>query len=260
MERQTGHQKLKINKINNDFYEELDEHWYTAYDHPVALLRAENAVRTPWVIEEISERLGKKKSVLDIGCGAGLLANALAKEGHSVSGIDLSAKSLEVAKKHDATGLVDYRSANAYSLPYPDRSFDAVCAMDVLEHVEHPQLLIAEASRVLKNKGLFFFHTFNRNFLSYLMIIKGVDWFVRNAPKNMHVYPLFIKPDELEEIMHLYQLKPQTWFGLRPQIFSRPFFQMLLTRKVPRDFRFCFSKSLITGYCGIAQKTLPYFF
>ncbi len=253
MERQTGHYTMKI---NNEFYEQLSDHWYTAYDHPVALLRAENAVRTPWIIEEIEERLGKKKSVLDIGCGAGLLANALAKEGHSVSGIDLSESSLEVAKRHDETKLVAYRTANAYSLPYPDQSFDAVCAMDVLEHVEHPHLLIAEASRVLKKKGFFFFHTFNRNPLSYLMIIKGVDWFVRNAPKNMHVYPLFIKPQELEEIMQVYQLKTDMLIGLRPQIFTRSFFRMLFTRVVPKDFRFCFSKSLATGYCGIAQKTV----
>ncbi len=252
MERQTGHKKLKI---NNDFYEELEEQWYTADDHPVALLRAENGIRTPWVIDEIEKRLGAKKAVLDVGCGAGLLANAMAAAGHSVSGIDLSVKSLAVAKKYDATGLVDYRAANAYSLPYPDRSFDAVCAMDVLEHVDHPHLLVAEASRVLKKNGLFFFHTFNRNLLSYFVIIKGVEWFVKNAPKNMHVYPLFIKPDELEEILHLYQLNPKTLIGLRPKIFTRPFFQMLFTRKVPKDFLFCFSKSLATGYCGIAEKT-----
>lgn len=253
MERQAHPQELKI---NNDFYEQLAEGWYTAYDHPVALLRAENAVRTPWVLEEIRRSVKEKASVLDIGCGAGLLSNALAQEGHTVSGIDLSEGSLKVAKKYDATGRVDYRKANAYSLPYPDQSFDAVCAMDVLEHVEEPHLLVAEASRVLKDKGLFFFHTFNRNWLSYLFIIKGVDWFVKNAPKNMHVYPLFIKPQELEEIFETYNLKTETLIGLKPQILTRSFFQMIFTRRVPKDFRFCFSKSIATGYCGIAQKVL----
>lgn len=237
--------------INNDFYEELEEHWYTAFDHPVALLRAENAVRIPWIREEIAAHLPSK--VLDIGCGAGLLTNALASAGHQVTGIDLSPASLEIAKKHDTTRQVDYQIANAYSLPFPDNHFDTVCAMDVLEHVEDPGLLIAEASRVLKPNGLFFFHTFNRNPLSYLFIIKGVEWFVHNTPKNMHVYPLFIKPDELNELCQIYSLKITQWRGLKP-LFNRPFFQMLFTRKVPKNFSFHFTKSLLTGYCGIAKK------
>lgn len=246
MERQTGTQT-----INNDFYEELAEGWYTASDHPIALLRAENAVRVPWIIEQI----GKNKTVLDIGCGAGILTNALAQAGHRVHGIDLSPKSLEVAAKHDVTGSVAYQVANAYCLPYEDKTFDVVCAMDVLEHVEEPSLLISEASRVLKPGGLFFFHTFNRNFLSYMLIIKGVEWCVPNAPKNMHVYPLFIKPDELREMFEKKNLAIEKIHGFRPKIFTRAFVQMLFSRKVPKDFGFCFSKSLQTGYCGYAKKT-----
>jgi len=245
MEKQSGNQT-----INNDFYEELAEGWYTASDHPIALLRAENAVRVPWIIQEI----GKNKTVLDIGCGAGILTNALAKEGHTVYGIDLSPSSLEVAKNHDSTQKVSYKVANAYSLPYPSQTFDVVCAMDVLEHVEKPDLLISEASRVLKPGGLFFFHTFNRNPLSRLLIIKGVDWCVPNAPKNMHVYSLFIKPKELQEICHNHDMEISTFRGFSPKILSRPFWKMLVQRKVPEDFIFCFSKSLLTGYCGYAKK------
>lgn len=236
--------------INNAFYEELEEKWYTSLDHPIALLRAENAVRIPWIISEI----GENRSVLDIGCGAGFLTNALAKEGHSVYGIDISEKSLKTAKQYDTTNSVRYEKASAYTLPYPDQNFDVVSAMDVLEHVEDPLQLIKEASRVLKPDGLFFFHTFNRNFLSYLLIIKGVDWCVPNAPKNMHVYPLFIKPKELKSMCEKHQLQVQKWQGFRPQILSRPFFQMLYTKKIPENFGFTFSKSLATGYCGYAKK------
>jgi len=237
--------------INNDFYEELAEGWYTATDHPIALLRAENEVRVPWIIEQI----GENKTVLDIGCGAGILTNALALAGHKVHGIDVSPKSLEIAAQYDKTGQVTYTTANAYCLPYPDQTFDVVCAMDVLEHVEEPELLISEASRVLKPDGLFFFHTFNRNFLSYLVVIKGVEWCVPNAPKNMHVYPLFIKPDELREMFERKNLAIENIHGFRPKIFTRAFVQMLFSRKVPKNFGFCFSKSLQTGYCGYAKKT-----
>ena len=236
--------------INNAFYEELEEGWYTASDHPIALLRAENAVRIPWIIGQI----GKNKRVLDIGCGAGLLTNALAKVGHQVSGIDISTKSLTVAKRYDTTCSVDYQTSSAYALPYTNESFDVVCAMDVLEHVEEPKKLIDEASRVLKPGGQFFFHTFNRNFLSYLLIIKGVDWCVPNAPKNMHVYPLFIKPKELSALCFDAKMNVETMHGFQPKIFSSALFKMLFQKKVPQNFSFRFSKSLLTGYCGIAKK------
>lgn len=245
MERQTGPQA-----INNDFYDELAEKWYTATDHPIALLRAENAVRIPWILQEI----GSNKTVLDIGCGAGFLTNALGQAGHQVFGIDLSPSSLAIARQYDPTKQVSYQLANAYSLPYPAQTFDIVCAMDVLEHVEEPRLLISEASRVLKAGGFFFFHTFNRNFLSYLLIIKGVEWCVPNAPKNMHVYPLFIKPEELREICLEQDLEIQKLLGFSPKATS--VIQMALSRKISKNFEFCFSKSLATGYCGYAQKKL----
>lgn len=245
MERQTGSKT-----INNAFYDKLEEGWYTASDHPIALLRAENAVRVPWIIREI----GKNKTVLDIGCGAGILTNALSKEGHTVFGIDLSASSLKVAQKYDTTQKVSYQIASAYELPYPDQTFDIVCAMDVLEHVEEPSRLIAEASRVLKSGGRFFFHTFNRNLLSYLLIIKGVDWCVPNAPKNMHVYPLFIKPSELKTMCKNHHLEIANLQGFVPQIFSTGFLKMTFQRQVPENLPFRFSKNLLTGYCGFAKK------
>lgn len=245
MEKQTGHQT-----INNGFYEELGDKWLTAYDHPIALLRAENAVRIPWIIETI----GKNQTVLDIGCGAGLLTNALSKVGHRVFGIDLSQTSLEVARMTDLTQKVNYQMANAYSLPYSDESFDVVCAMDLLEHVEEPALVISEASRVLRQGGFFFFHTFNRNFLSYLIVIKGVEWCVPNTPKNMHVYPLFIKPDEMREFCLQRDLQIVSLQGFRPNLFSKAFWKMIFIKKVPEDFSFCFSKNLMTGYCGFAKK------
>lgn len=240
--------------INNEFYNTLGNEWLDRFDHPIALLRAENAVRAPWIAEELENRLEDGIDFLDIGCGAGFLTNYLATKGlSSVTGIDLSASSLEVAKKSDATSTVRYLPANAYSLPFQPNSFNAVSALDILEHVEEPHLLIAEASRVLKPGGLFFFHTFNRNLLSYLLVIKGVDWCIKNAPKNMHVYPLFIKPRELEEQLHRYDLKAISWRGLAPHI-KPATLKMLFTRQVPSDFSFRFCKSLRIGYCGIAVK------
>lgn len=241
--------------INNDFYDTLKEDWYTATDHPIALLRRENAARIPWISEEI-KREGKNSDshVLDIGCGGGFLTNELGLQGYSVTGIDLSESSLAIARKYDVTKKVNYLKADAYSLPFPDQSFDVVCAMDILEHVDNPQQLIKEASRVLRPGGLFFFHTFNRNLLSYILIIKGVDWFVSNAPKNMHVYPLFIKPKELRGMLEAQGLQTKKMLGFVPDFFTMAFWKLLMTRRVPKDFKFRFCKNLFTGYCGVAFK------
>ena len=173
---------IKGREVNNAFYDSLESLWDGAPDHPIALLRAENAIRTPWVQRMIKKTFPKSCSVLDIGCGGGLLTNPLALDGHQVVGIDLSESSLEWAKKTDTTRSVSYLKADAKQIPLQDGSFDVVCAMDLLEHVTDPNLVIKEASRLLKPHGHLYFHTFNRNLLSYLLVIKGVEWFVKNTP------------------------------------------------------------------------------
>lgn len=242
------------NSINNDFYCDLGMEWMEGINHPIALLRAENALRNPWIAQTIGQKLPSPTSVLDIGCGAGLLTQFLSSYGHKVSGIDLSEKSLEIARKKDVQQKIDYRSGNAAILPFKDGQFDVVCAMDLLEHVENPEQVIAEASRVLKTGGLFFFHTFNRNFLSYLIIIKGVDWCFKNAPKNMHIYPLFIKPKELTNICQNAGLLVEELKGVTPAFLSKSLWKLIFKGKADDSFRFSFTSSLKTGYCGYAIK------
>ena len=242
-------------EINNAFYDDLKDKWYAADDHPIALLRAENASRTPWVIDQIKNHFSFSScKVLDIGCGAGFLANALAEQGHCVTGIDSSFESLEVAKRKDGTKSATYLEGDAYRLPFSQGEFDVVCAMDFLEHVEKPQSVIEQASRVLKPGGLFFFHTFNRNPLSWLVVLKGVEWFVKNTPKNMHVYRLFLKPAELKTLCAQSSLEVVTFQGLVPDIQKKAFWQMLVTRRVSNAFSFRLTSSLSCGYMGIARK------
>lgn len=240
--------------VNNDIYDQLGERWYAAHDDPVALLRAESRLRNPWVAAQISRECGPAANVLDVGCGAGFLSNYLAGAGFDVTGIDASPTSIDVATRHDTTGKVRYLLGDALELPFADASFDVVCAMDFLEHVENPAAVVAEIARVLRPGGVFFFHTFNRNPLAWLVIIKGVEWFVKNTPRHMHVLRLFIKPRELERMCNAHGLSFRALHGSEPVVFSWAFWRMLLTRVVPQDFRFRFSKSTLLAYTGFAAR------
>lgn len=240
--------------VNNDIYDGLAEKWYEAHDDPVALLRAQNKLEIPWVLGEIRRYIGYQARVLDIGCGGGFLSNGLAKGGHHVTGLDLSSSSLKVAQSRDETGTVKYVQGDAYQLPFPRESFDVVTAMDLLEHVSDPRKILAEATRVLHPGGLFFFHTFNRNFLSYLVVIKGIELFVKNTPKDLHVYSLFRNPKELEIWMFDEGLEMISLKGIRPVFAQKALFQLMWNREVPGNFNFTWSRSKLLSYSGVAKK------
>jgi 2-polyprenyl-6-hydroxyphenyl methylase/3-demethylubiquinone-9 3-methyltransferase len=161
-------------------------------------LHAINPLRLDF-IEEYSDGVFEK-SVLDIGCGGGILAESLAKAGAKVTGIDLAEASLEVARLHGLESAihVDYHcvSAESFADQHPAQ-FDIVTCMEMLEHVPDPASVIEACARLVKPGGQIFFSTLNRNIKSYLMGIVGAEYLLGWVPKGTHDYHRFIKPAEL---------------------------------------------------------------
>lgn len=238
--------------VNNAIYDSLGRRWFEADDDPVALLRAESRARNPWILKTLTDR-GLQK-VLDLGCGGGFLSHSLSQNGLTVTGLDASLPSLEVARQRDPSQTAVYLQGDARALPFSDQTFDSVCAMDFLEHVDEVSLVLKEASRVLRPGGLFFFHTFNRNWLSRLVVIRGVEWFVKNTPKDLHVYQNFIRPDELGSALANAGLELEECFGFGPRFLQWPILRLLFTGRVSPDFQFERKKSLALGYAGFAVK------
>ena len=160
------------------------------------------------------------RRVLDVGCGGGYLSEELAKAGLRVTGIDLSRRSIDSAKKHaEKQNLeIDYFPGSAEDLPFAPESFDFVCCCDVLEHVHDTGRVIAEISRVLKTDGLFFYDTINRTLFSRLVMIKILqDWkSTALLGENVHVWKMFIKPTELVDVLGRNNLRNIEIKGLGP--------------------------------------------
>jgi 2-polyprenyl-6-hydroxyphenyl methylase/3-demethylubiquinone-9 3-methyltransferase len=142
------------------------------------------------------------KTVLDVGCGGGILSESMATAGAVVTGIDLAEKSLQVAKLHllESGKQVDYRKVPVEELAAErPESFDVVTCMEMLEHVPDPQSVIRACSQLVKPGGWVFFSTLNRNPKSYLFAIIGVEYVLNMLPRGTHDYAKFIKPSELAQ-------------------------------------------------------------
>ena len=140
------------------------------------------------------------KDVLDVGCGGGILAEAMARSGARVKGIDLADKPLKVAQLHllESKLPVEYEAISAEDLAAREPArYDVVTCMEVLEHVPDPSSTIGACARLAKPGGHLFFATINRNPKAYLLAVVGAEYVLRLLPRGTHDYARFIKPSEL---------------------------------------------------------------
>jgi 2-polyprenyl-6-hydroxyphenyl methylase/3-demethylubiquinone-9 3-methyltransferase len=129
--------------------------------------------------------------------------------------------------------------------------------MDFLEHVEEPQKILAQASRLVRDGGPVIFHTFNRTIAARFLAIKAVEWIARDCPQHFHVYDLFIPPTSLYQWAATEGLQVQGLTGIRPKILSRGFWLSILQRRVHPRLEFQLTGSLTLGYLGYATKQGP---
>ena len=178
-------------------FSELAHRWWDV-NSEFRPLHQINPLRLDW-INNLSSIKGK--AVLDVGCGGGILSDAMARAGASVTGIDLATKSLKVAQLHaleTQTPNVTYRevSAEALAAEAPEQ-FDVVTCMEMLEHVPDPASIVKACATLVKPGGWVFFSTLNRNPKSFLFAIVGAEYVLNLLPKGTHEFAKFIKPSEL---------------------------------------------------------------
>ncbi|MBT8081184.1 MAG: bifunctional 2-polyprenyl-6-hydroxyphenol methylase/3-demethylubiquinol 3-O-methyltransferase UbiG [Gammaproteobacteria bacterium] len=173
-----------------------------------------NPLRLDWIRQRA--QLAGARGV-DIGCGGGILAEAMASAGADVTGIDMAEGPLAVARLHQLeSGVdVDYRQATAEELAIDEAgTFDIVTCLEMLEHVPDPEQVVRSCTELVRPGGDVFFSTINRNPKSFLFAIVGAEYVLRLLPRGTHEYAKFIRPSELEAWARGAGLKLETSIGL----------------------------------------------
>ena len=182
-----------------------------------------NPLRLDW-IDRLAALAGKR--VLDVGCGGGILAEAMAQRGARVTGIDLSAKPLRVAQLHalESGVQVDYRETSAEAMAAESPAgYEIVTCMEMLEHVPDPASTVRACSALAKPGGWVFFSTINRNPKSFLFAIVGAEYVLRLLPRGTHEYAKLIRPSELAAMARQASLEVVEILGMTYNPLTRRF-------------------------------------
>jgi len=230
-------QNVDPNEIRK--FEELASRWWDK-NSEFKPLHDINPLRANWIdnLAPVAE-----KKVLDVGCGGGILAEALAQRGAQVTGIDMGDAPLGVAKLHQLeSGLsIDYQKSTAEDYAQQHESaFDIVTCLEMLEHVPDPSSVIKACADMVKPGGSVFFSTINRNPKSFLFAIVGAEYVLNLLPKGTHEYAKFIRPSEMATWIREAGLELDQMTGLVFNPFTKKY--SLNERDVDVNYMLCVRK------------------
>ena len=200
--------ELEILKFNN-----LAHKWWDSTSE-FKPLHDINPLRVDFIKSKVDL---KGKRVLDIGCGGGILTEAIAREGAEVTGIDQGEKVIKIAKLHSLESQlnINYEQINIENFIKKNKQkFDVITCLEMLEHVPDPASVIKACSQILKPDGKLFLSTINRNTKSFLFAIIGAEYILKLLPKGTHTYEKFITPSELRDYCNQSNLKFNDLIGM----------------------------------------------
>jgi 2-polyprenyl-6-hydroxyphenyl methylase/3-demethylubiquinone-9 3-methyltransferase len=232
-----------------DRFDRLARDWWDP-NGPMRPLHRINPLRLAFIRDEVCRHFGRdpkepfpfaRLTVLDVGCGAGLLSEPLARMGGAVTGLDPSPRIIEAARLHaEAGGLaIDYRGENVEAVAGRAETFDVVVAMEVVEHVRDVDLFIRACAETVRPGGLLFLATINRTLRSFALAIVGAEYVLRWLPRGTHDWEKFVTPEELRSAAEAAGL---TGFRTRGMVFN------------PLERDWALSRDTAVNYLAAAEK------
>ena len=199
-----------INKEEIQKFSKLADEWWDV-NGKFKPLHMFNPIRIEYILEKIKQHfkiINNKPnflnglSILDIGCGGGLISEPMTRLGAKVTGIDASEKNIKIAKIHSKKNKlnINYLNRSPEQLEVKEK-FDVILNLEIVEHVENVEIYITSCNKLLKQNGLMFTATLNRSLMSYLKAIIGAEYILRWLPIGTHDWNKFLKPEELEELL-----------------------------------------------------------
>lgn len=193
--------QLNVDPLEIEKFQSIASRWWDR-ESEFKPLHDINPLRIGYIQQHAGDLAGKK--ILDIGCGGGILAEALAEKGAIVTGIDMAEMSLKVAKMHlhESGYDIDYQKIPVEEFAKDNAAeYDVITCLEMLEHVPDPASIINAAASMLKPDGDLFFSTINRNPKAFALAIIGAEYVLNMLPKGTHEYRKFIKPSELARVV-----------------------------------------------------------
>ena len=238
-----------IDRAEVDRFDRLARDWWDP-NGPMRALHRINPLRLAFIRDEVCGHVGRDPkqpfwlsglSVLDVGCGAGLLSEPMARLGGAVTALDPATRNIEVARRHaEESGLaIDYRTETVEAVASAGKTFDVVVAMEVVEHVTDVEAFIRACATTVAPGGLLLLATINRTLRSFALAIVGAEYVLRWLPKGTHDWEKFVTPDELRDAVERAGL---TGFRTRGMVFN------------PLERDWALSRDTAVNYLAVAHR------